>query len=162
MFRILSAGNRIVIIPVIVIAAGAMLLGGCGNSQVDTSSEPMPSTTSAPQTKTAAAGPAISVKLKFEQLALDSAVKRVPNKDGLVYLHFSYTDKDSNVYNCELPAAMSEGEYTADEWLATFGAYKLPQIVKHKVVKKKEKGLNDFPFISPKPKAEQQSGQSSP
>ena len=161
MFRILFTGNKTAFIPVVVVLAGATLLGGCGNSQVDTSSAPMPSNTNTQVMKTAAAGPAISTKLKFVQLALDSPVKSVKNKNGLVYLHFRYTDKDNNVYNCELPAAMSEGEYTADEWLATFGAYKLPQIVKHKVVKKKEKGLNDFPFISPKPKAVEQPGQTS-
>lgn len=149
MFRILSFRKREAIISVVLVA-GAIMLGGCGNSQMDSASAPPPSSAAPAVTKTAASGPAISTKLKFAQLALDSPVKQAKNKNGLVFLSFRYTDKEGNVYNCELPAAMSEGEYTADEWLSTFAAYRLPKIVKHKVIKKKPNGLNDFPFISPK------------
>lgn len=147
MFRKLYACSKVTI-TVAAVALTAILMAGCGNNQADTSA---PAPAPAPEAKSAASGPAISTKLKFSQLALDSPVKRVTNKEGLVYFYFKYTDKDNNVYNCELPEAMSEGEYTADEWLATFAQYKLPQVVKHKAVKKsKTKGLNDFPFISPK------------
>jgi len=136
----------------------AAILGGCGNNQ-SASSLPTPgSTGSVP--KVAATGPAISTPLTFDQLPFESAVKKVKNKDGLVFLQFSYADADNKIYKCELPEAMSIGSYSPEEWRRTFKIYRLPQVIGIK--KPKKSGpvvIGDFPFISPKPEQVQQPGQ---
>jgi hypothetical protein len=102
---------------------------------------------------TAAAGPASTKALKFSQLTLQSTIKRVKDKDGLVFLQFNYMDRDGTVYKCALPEAMAAGEYTQEEWVRTFNLYKLPDVVKQ--TKKTGPGegqrIGGFPFISPKP-----------
>ncbi len=124
------------------------LIAGCGNKQPDASMQVPPP--SPPATNMPAAGPAISTKLKFEQLALESPVKAIEKK-GLPFLQFAFADRDGNVYKCELPKAMSEGEYPIDEWIRTFNVYKLPQVIAQRKVKKGPKDVGGFPFISPKP-----------
>jgi hypothetical protein len=128
--------------------AGVSILTGCGKSEVRATA-----TTSSPATtpKIPAAGPAITTKLTFDQLALESPVKKVKKK-GLVFLVFTYTDNDGKVYKCELPEAMSKGEYPPEEWIRIFNLYRLPQVLaQKKVTGKKSQAIGDFPFISPKP-----------
>jgi hypothetical protein len=96
-----------------------------------------------------AAGPAITTKLKFDQLAFDSPVTKA-DRSGVKYYNFAFTDNDGKVYKCELPAGMAEGDYTPDEWVRTFCLYKLPEVVKQKTEKKDKVGLTDFPFIAPR------------
>lgn len=130
------------------------MLTGCGKDETQSA---IPVSTPDPQaTKAAATGPALSEKLTFGQLALDSAVKRVRSPQGPVYLHFTYTDQNGNVYKCELPEAMSKGSYLPDEWIRIFGAYRLPQVVKTKAppANPLSKSVSDFPFISPRPASE--------
>ncbi|MCL5104973.1 MAG: hypothetical protein M1133_12785 [Armatimonadetes bacterium] len=159
MFRTKRAGKMFGLIIVAVALGSAALLGGCGNSNTSDTSAPMggPSAET-PQTKMPAAGPAITTKLKFDQMALRSEVTRYQNKNGQTFLRFAYSDKDGKVYKCELPEAMAKGEYTPDEWTRTFDLCKLPEVVKQDTSgkNKTEKGLKDFPFISPNPNAPQQ------
>lgn len=129
----------------------AVTIGGCGNSQVESSGAGTPPPP--PQAKTAAAGPAVSQPLAFDQVALESDVKRVTSKQGPVYLHFSYCDQDGRVYKCVMPEAMSKESRLPDEWLRVFAIYRLPEVVKKKAAPKNplEKSVTDFPFISPRP-----------
>jgi hypothetical protein len=131
----------------------AAILSGCGNDQVDSSATMTPPPQAAPNVP--ASGPALSDKLSFDQLAFDSSVKRVETKQGVVYLHFSYTDRTGKVYKCELPEAQSKGSFLRDEWLAVFNAYRLPTVIKTKAppTNPLSKGVTDFPFISPRPGA---------
>lgn len=125
-----------------------MIISGCGNSN-DTSMQPMPSPQTQ-QTHTAASGQAISDKLFFDQLTLESPAKSEKDNNGLVFLRFKYADSDGKVYECVLPKAMSEGQYSLAEWSSTFAAYRLPKVIS---VKKTNRAmdLGDYPFISPKP-----------
>ncbi len=136
----------------LVIALGMLVvLAGCGSKETEITSAPPPQ--AAPNVP--AAGPALSEKLTFDQLALDSSVKRVQSKQGPTYLHFSYTDSTGKVYKCELPEAQSKGSYLRDEWLRIFGIYRLPTVIKTKAppANPLAKGVGDFPFISPRPGA---------
>lgn len=139
------------LIFVIVLTACLAVLAGCGKSQQESTAPPpsSPGTTA----KLPAVGPAISAKLTFDQLALESPVKRVKTKNGLVFLHFEYADNDGNVYKCELPEAMSKGEYTPEEWIRIFNLYKRPQVIaqKKKPSRQGSRAISDFPFISPRP-----------
>ena len=141
------------LVPVILAACAVACVGlmsGCSSSRVDTA--PPPPVSSSSKAKVAASGPAISTSLTFDQLALGSPVQRVTNKNGLVFLHFSYANRDGNVYKCELPQAMSKGSYPYDEWIRTFSIYKLPQVVaKKSVTKKGHQTVGGFPFIAPRP-----------
>ncbi len=130
----------------------AVTMSGCGNQSAETSATPTVSPMSAPAAKVAASGPAISDKLPFNQLALDTPAKSV-NKQGLVFLEFTYTNNDGNVYKCVLPQAMSEGTNTIDDWYRTFAIYRLPTVIKQKKIKTGPGQINDFPFISPRPQA---------
>lgn len=112
----------------------------------------VPSTSPAPHT--AASGQAITDKLAFDQLTLESPAKPALDKHGLTFLHFKYADNDGKVYECVMPKAMSEGQYTLSEWSSTFNAYRLPKVLAQKKVTKQD--LGDFPFISPKPQQQQQ------
>ena len=136
-------------VGIVVLACGAFLTG-CGSSTEETSGAPMPSA----QGRTAkmpASGPAISDKLSFDQLTLDSSVTKVTDKNGLVYLMFAYTDMDGKVYKCKMPQAMGQGAYPPQEWLRTFTVYRLPDVIKQKrIVKKRGENVNDFPFIAPR------------
>ena len=70
-------GGRLYLIPaaLAVMAIGfAIVLAGCWQKEADISCPSPPSTRGQ---NVAATGPAISEKLTFDQLALDSAVKRV-------------------------------------------------------------------------------------
>jgi hypothetical protein len=135
----------------------AAFITGCGNNEANTPAVVPPSeTTHTP--KVAASGPAVSEPVEFNQLALESPVKKF-TKQGIVYLRFRYADRDGNVYECELPEEMSKGSYTIDEWTRTFNVFRLPKVVaKKKIAPKKDKQteLRDFPFISPKPQKTQQ------
>jgi len=135
----------------------AVFITGCSNNEADTSAVVPPSgTTQTP--KVAASGPALSEPVEFNQLALESPVKKFTKK-GVVYLRFRYADRDGNIYECELPEEMSKGSYTIDEWRRTFNLFRLPKVVaKKKNTTKKDKhtDLRDFPFISPKPQNTQQ------
>ena len=130
-----------------------MALSGCGNNS-DSAVAPPTQTGQTPATHTAASGPAISDKLSFDQLTLESPAKPEKDKNGLLFLHFRYADNDGKVYECVLPKAMSEGQYTLSEWSSTFAAYRLPKVV---AVKKKgtKDTLGDYPFISPRPAQQQ-------
>jgi len=135
-------------------AAGLGFVVGC-SSGTETSSAPPPATT-APAPKVPAAGPAISSPVSFDQLALETPVKRVKGKNGLVFLRFAYADNDGRIYNCELPEPMSKGEYTPQEWVRTFNIYRLPKVIgQKKVAKKGPRVIGDFPFISPRPQTVQ-------
>ncbi len=130
-----------------------LFVAGCGNNATDTTTfAPSSGTTQTP--KVAASGPAVSEPVEFNQLALESPVKKF-TKQGVVYLRFRYADRDGNVYECELPEEMSKGSYTIDEWTRTFNVFRLPQVVAKKKItnnnKEKHTNLRDFPFISPKP-----------
>ena len=138
------------------------LMSGCSSGQVDTSASPPPMSSSSTP-KVAASGPAISASLTFDQLALETPARRVTNKNGLVFRHFSYADRDGNVYKCELPEAMSKGSYPYDEWIRTFSVYKLPQIVaKKKATKKGPQSVGGFPFIAPRPQKAEAPNQTQP
>lgn len=141
--------NRIHSAVGVVSVMALALIAGCGTKQPDASMQAPPP--SAPAANMPAAGPAISTKLKFEQLALESPVKAIEKK-GLPFLQFAFADRDGNVYKCELPKAMSEGEYPIDEWIRTFNIYKLPQVIAKRKTKAGPKDVGGFPFISPKPK----------
>ncbi|MGI6296440.1 MAG: lipoprotein [Armatimonadota bacterium] len=143
----------------VVFIAVAVMLSGCGNKGSQGADVAMPTGSSAPHTS--ASGPAITDKVSFDQLTLESTPKAVTDKNGLVFLHFKYADYDGKVYECVLPKAMSEGEYTLSEWSSTFNAYKLPKVVAQKKVKKTE-DYSDFPFISPKPQPVQPEPQEAP
>lgn len=148
--RISSDPKRAVLLVCCLLLLGAALvMSGCGNSSSDTAAAPVSAPT--PQTHTAASGPAISDKLSFDQLTLESPAKPENDKNGLVFLRFKYADSDGKVYECVLPKAMSEGQYTLAGWSSTFAAYRLPKVV---AVKKMNKtvDIGDYPFISPKPK----------
>ncbi|MEN6583783.1 MAG: hypothetical protein ABFD54_15160 [Armatimonadota bacterium] len=154
MFDILPVGKKFRAIAVSGMLLGVLMVAGCGNQSADTSSSAMPTgTSSAP--KVPAAGPAISDKLKFDQLILDSPVKTTGGNGSPQFLQFTYTDRDGSVYKCSLPKAMSEGEYTPDEWVRTFNLYRQAKPVSHKVVPKSSDGqsVQGFPFIAPKPQA---------
>lgn len=128
------------------ILVAAFFATGCGNS--GTTSAPTP--TSTPTVHTAASGTAITDKLFFSQLTLESTPVAKPDKNGLVFLHFKYADNDGKVYECVLPKAQSEGQYTLAEWSSTFAAYRLPKVFAVKKVKGNV-DLGDYPFISPRP-----------
>lgn len=126
------------------------ILSGCGTSSTDTASLSPSSPT--PAQHASAAGVAVNAELTMDQIAFDSAVKHVKDKNGLEFLHFNYTDTDGKVYKCNLPAAMTEGKRTPSQWLALFDAYKVPEAVAtKKTVTTRSEHLGDFPFISPKP-----------
>jgi len=154
--------RAIVLVFCLLLLAAAITMSGCGNS--DTSTAPPMSTGPTSQTHTAASGPAISDKLTFDQLTLESPAKPEKDKHGLVFMRFKYADNDGKVYECVLPKAMSDGQYTLAEWSSTFAAYRLPKVIS---VKKRgsKVDLGDYPFISPKPQQQQpvtdQSGQPS-
>lgn len=153
MSRLIPADPLRVGFTLIVIAALAcsILVGGCGNSDTDTAVTPVSPGAQTP--KLPASGPAISDKLAFDQLTLDSPAKRITEKNGLVYLTFAYTDNDGKVYKCKMPEAMAQGTYPPQEWLRTFTIYRLPEVIRQKHVAKKSGGgnINDFPFIAPRP-----------
>lgn len=155
MFRIIVTLKRAGLAAALPVFGCAILLAGCGNNQIDSSASSAPPPGGS-EVRVAASGPAISEKLTFEQLALDSPVSRVQSKDGPPFLHFSYTNRDGKVYKCELPEAMSKGSYSPEEWYRTFNVYRLPQVIKQKPMPKKDgQGeVADFPFISPKPMTE--------
>lgn len=136
---------------IIAIFAIAALIAGCGNSGTYTAA-PQPTTSASSTTPhVAASGPAVDVKLSIDQLNLDSPIKRVTDKNGLVFLHFRYTDNDGKVYDCVLPNAQGQGQYTPVEWISTFNAYRLPKVVAQKKVSRSAEAMHDFPFIAPKP-----------
>jgi hypothetical protein len=128
-------------------AALALILAGCGNSGSDAG---LPATPSAPAPHTAASGPAVSGPVSFDQLTLESKPQTTKDKNGLAFLKFRYADNDGKVYDCVLPKAMSQGQYTLGEWLSTFNAYRLPKVVAQKKIGTRQ-DLGDYPFISPKP-----------
>lgn len=153
---------RVTAVLVVVIVA-AVMLSGCGNKGSQGADVAMP--TGSPAPHTSASGPAITDKVSFDQLTLESTPKAATDKNGLVFLRFKYADYDGKVYECVLPKAMSEGEFTLSEWSSTFNAYKLPKVVAQKKVKETDH-YGDFPFISPKPQPvepqDQQAPQSAP
>ena len=149
-----SSNPRLAVLLVccLLLVAAAVIMSGCGNSATDTAA-PV-STGPTPQTHTAASGPAISDKLSFDQLTLESPAETEKDKNGLTFLRFKYADNDGKVYECVLPKAMSEGQYTLAEWSSTFSAYRLPKVVAVKKVSSKV-NIGDYPFISPKPRQQQ-------
>jgi len=153
-----SPRRAVLIMMSLALAASAIVLAGCGKSGTDAESTAPSRTNRTPHT--AASGPAVSGTVSFDQLTLESAPKTTKDKNGLSFLRFKYADNDGKVYECVLPAAMSEGQYTLGEWLSTFNAYRLPKVLAQKKVLKQE-NLGDYPFISPKPRS-QQTGQEQP
>lgn len=146
--------RRVVPIMCCLLLAGAsVFISGCGNSGNDSTATPI-STGNTSTVHTAASGPAISDKLFFDQLTLESAPKPEKDTNGLIFLRFKYADSDGKVYECVLPKAMSEGQYSLAEWSSTFAAYRLPKVVA--VKKKSSVDLGDYPFISPRPQQQQQ------
>ncbi|MCE5314775.1 MAG: hypothetical protein ABFD49_03360 [Armatimonadota bacterium] len=155
MFDTLIRPKKILITTIATASVCAFLFSGCGNNSSDTGSATAPPPPSASAPKVAAAGPAISEKLSFDQLALESPVKTVTDKNGLTFMEFQYAGRDGKVYKCRLPKAMSEGQYEPDQWVRTFNIYKLPKVIKQKkIIKKNGQEVNDFPFIAPKPQQE--------
>ena len=142
----------------IAIVIMGLQLTGCSSSSED-SSATTPQMSPAPKLPaTTAEAP---VKLKFTQLKFETPVKTVTDKDGLVFLDFQYADRDGKVYKCNLPKAMSEGDYLPEEWARTFKLYRLPDAVKQKKISNGNQSFGDFPFIAPKPQA-QNAGQTQP
>jgi len=130
----------------------AALLGGCGKGGAGASAYTPTPTSATP--KMPAAGTAVSSPLTFDQVALESPVKRAANKNGLIFLQFSYADRDGKIYKCELPDAMSKGSFPYDEWIRTFNIYRLPKVIgQKKVTKKGPAVIGDLPLISPRPQA---------
>jgi len=127
------------------------MISGCSSGGDGDYSASIPSTPVA-AAKKPAVGPAITDKLKFDQLALDSPVKRI-TKGGVGYLEFKYTALDGTIRTCELPEAQSKGECLPGDWISTFDIYKKAEtvVVKKREVKKTDQGVVDFPFVSPKP-----------
>lgn len=152
---ILCPKRGLVLIALLGVAGAAMIIAGCGNNTADTAVAP---SAPAPAPHTAASGQAITDKLSFDQLTLESPAKTVKDKNGLSFLHFKYADSDGKVYECVLPSAMSQGQYTLSEWASTFNAYRLPKVLAQKKVGNRD-NLGDFPFISPKPQAQPQEQQ---
>lgn len=148
--RTSSDPKRGILLVCCLLLLAALFVSGCGNSGTNSAAAPVPTGAATPQQHTAASGPAISDKLSFDQLTLESPAKPQSDKNGLVFMHFRYADNDGKVYECVLPKAMSEGQYTLAEWSSTFTAYKLPKVL---AVKKRDKQveLGDYPFISPRP-----------
>ena len=129
-------------------ACAVALLAGCGQDESEVSTAPPPPR----DTHQAATGPAIVAELAIDQLALDSPIRRIKDKNGLEFLHFKYTDNDGKVYKCVLPAPMAEGKHKGSEWLTTFNVYRQPEVIAQKKVGPGTKEqLRDFPFISPRP-----------
>ena len=150
--RTLSDPKRILVaVACLAVVATVTMMAGCGNSGTDSAYSGSP--TAAPAPHTAASGPAITDKVSFDQLTLESPAKPTSDKNGLVFLRFKYADSDGKVYQCVLPRAMSEGQYTLSEWSSTFNAYRLPKVLAQKKINKREE-YGDFPFISPKPQAQ--------
>lgn len=147
--------------PVLCVAAlaVAVVLSGCGNSSTDAGMAAP--TASGPAPHTSASGQAITDKVSFDQLTLVTPSKPTKDKNGLTFLSFQYADNDGKVYECILPQAMSQGQYSLSEWVSTFNAYRLPKVLAQKKLKKGE-NLGDFPFISPKPQPVQQADQPQP
>lgn len=131
-------------------ALAAIALPGCGNKEGASTpaAVPQPAPPSA-----SAVGPAISEKLTFDQLALESPVKRVQSATGPVYLEFSYVDRDGTIYRCRLPEQMTKESSTPEDWIRLFNLYKLPKAVGKKAAPTQPlvKSVEDFPFISPRP-----------
>lgn len=152
--------HAISLVCCLVLLAATMTITGCGNGG-DSSEAPPTPTGQAQLTHTAASGPAISDKLSFDQLTLESPAKQEKDQHGLLFLRFKYADSDGKVYVCVLPKAMSEGQFSLAEWSSTFAAYRLPAVV---AVKKKDSkmDLGDYPFISPRPQQQQQQPQAAP
>lgn len=140
---------------------GAAVLTGCSSGGGDISSSMPAGPTSV--AKKPAAGPAINDKLKFDQLALDSPVKKV-SKNGVSYLVFKYTDMEGNIRTCEFPEGQSKSELLPGDWISTFDVYKKTEavVVKKRQVKRTDQGVVDFPFVSPKPVRVQSTTQSNP
>lgn len=127
-------------------------LYGCGSSEPDTSA--YGGSGDSRSAHVAASGPAIEVELKFEQIALESAPKRVTDSHGLAFLHFRYADTDGKVYKCVLPAAMAKEARTPAQWLGLFEMYREPEAVAKKEPRPTAPHtIGDFPFISPRPAA---------
>lgn len=128
-----------------------LVVGGCGNSNTDTSTAPIVSQAPPPMAPKSVVP--VPVPVTFEQLSLESKVTRKTDPNGLTFYVFSYADRDGRVYKCELPAAMAQGQKTPDTWTRVFDTHRLTQTsVKRKAVKDTNNdGLNDFPFIAPKP-----------
>lgn len=137
---------------IIAVLACIVLMAGCGNNSSDAQSPSFDQTQPANTPKLLKPISAEQQKMKFSQLTLETPAKTSTDKGGLVFLEFQYADNSGKVYKCKLPKAMSEGEYTPDQWIATFSAYKLPDVVKQKkVVNSSGQAVKDFPFIAPKP-----------
>ncbi len=137
----------VLIILCLALAALALTLAGCGNSSEDVG---MPASRPTPTAHTAASGPAVTGPVPFDQLTLETKPKITKDKNGLVFLKFRYADNEGKVYDCVLPHAMSQGQYTLGEWMSTFNAYRINKVVAQKKVAAGE-NLGDYPFISPKP-----------
>ncbi len=139
------------------ISALMLSLVGCGNKENASEISTSPVSTTP---HVSASGPAVSGPVSFSQLTLESTPSITKDKNGLEFLKFRYADNDGKVYNCIMPKAMSDGQYTLGEWLSTFNAYRIQKVVaQKKVIKRKHFG--DFPFISPTPtKQDTTTGQS--
>ncbi|MCX8053057.1 MAG: hypothetical protein N3B12_04555 [Armatimonadetes bacterium] len=152
-----SSRAKFLMLILTVMTAGtcAALIAGCGKNEIVEVPIPPASSTS-PTPKVPATGPAISSPVSFGQLALETPVKKVKRKNGLVFLRFAYADNDGKIYQCELPEPMSKGEYPPQEWLRLFNVYRLPKVIGQKklVQKKGPRVIGDFPFISPRPQPE--------
>ena len=138
---------RRLVIFAAVAAAVCILVAGCGGDE-STSTEMQPSrkAPNGPPTE-----PAITQQIGFDEIAFDSPVKQVKDAQGLVFLHFTYTEADGKVYKCELPRALSLDPMAPSEWLTTFKVYKLPEVVAQKKKGTVREDLAGLPLISPKP-----------
>jgi len=87
-----------------------------------------------------------------DQLVLASPVQRVVTKQGLVFLHFRYADREGIVRECELPQAMAQNSYSLTGWLSLFRTYSKPQVVVRKPVRQIPSYIYDLPIISPTPR----------
>lgn len=143
------------LLAVIALFCSMTVISGCGNKAADTSAmSAPPPPPGGPASAPASNQPA--QKIKFDKFQFDKPAKLVTNQNGIGYYHFAYTDQEGKVYNCQLPAAMAQGEYTADEWIRTFDIYKLPKVIGQKKVSApgSAQSVDGFPLVSPKPRSQ--------
>ncbi|MCE5322171.1 hypothetical protein LLG46_02520 [bacterium] len=140
------------IFAIIAVLMSLLFITGCGNSSSDAQSPTFDQPPASNATQVLTPTSTVQQKLKFSQLTLETPAKSTKDKNGLEFLVFQYADNSGKVYKCKLPKAMSEGEYTPDQWVATFSAYQESDVIKQKKAMSSDgQAVKDFPFIAPKP-----------
>ncbi|MFQ3549256.1 MAG: hypothetical protein SNJ70_05860 [Armatimonadota bacterium] len=98
---------------------------------------------------------AVTPRITLEEMPLKSEITEFKNEQGLTFLRFKYVDKNGDEQIAEMPKPLAEGTYSYNNWLGVFNIYKVKQITtKPKKSDKHNEGIEDFPFIAPKPAEE--------